>query len=249
MSLENNNKQLKQCRICWDNDKPDDLISPCLCNGGSAYVHRKCLNDWRSENLHGRSFKFCDVCRFEYVIETVLTDSKTELIRLLKYHCFVILDSIIIIVLVQSIILALAFLLRIIDRKNENIKNSFPNSIHEFTVYYISAFALLLTISSLVVFFVLLLTKRNDTDIDSNNNTNSFRINGINKKRLLIGMITNVLICAVIGLFFGIIISIIALRKIMKHHANQLWLRQEAEKYVIKDFQNKRKELESLNLS
>ncbi|CAF4008937.1 unnamed protein product [Rotaria sordida] len=60
MSLESQddltaaNNQLKQCRICLDNDNPNDIISPCLCSGGSAYVHRKCLNDWRSENAGRR---------------------------------------------------------------------------------------------------------------------------------------------------------------------------------------------------
>ncbi|CAF4154999.1 unnamed protein product [Rotaria sordida] len=60
MSLESQddltvaNNQLKQCRICLDNDNPTDIISPCLCSGGSAYIHRKCLNDWRSENVGRR---------------------------------------------------------------------------------------------------------------------------------------------------------------------------------------------------
>ena len=63
------NNQLKQCRICLDNDNPDDIISPCLCSGSSAYVHRKCLNDWRSATIHGKGFKFCYLCQFEYVLE------------------------------------------------------------------------------------------------------------------------------------------------------------------------------------
>ncbi|CAF5173447.1 unnamed protein product [Rotaria magnacalcarata] len=54
------NDQSKQCRICLDDDNPNDIISPCLCSGGSAYVHRKCLNEWRSENAGGRGFKYCD---------------------------------------------------------------------------------------------------------------------------------------------------------------------------------------------
>jgi hypothetical protein len=30
----------------------------------------------------------------------------------------------------------------------------------------------------------------------------------------------------------------------MKHHASKLWLRQEAEKYTVKDFQGRRGDLE-----
>jgi E3 ubiquitin-protein ligase DOA10 len=54
--------QLNQSRICLNNDDPNDIISPCLCSRGSAYIHRKCLYNWQSDNANGKAFKFCDVC-------------------------------------------------------------------------------------------------------------------------------------------------------------------------------------------
>ncbi|CAF4624047.1 unnamed protein product [Rotaria sp. Silwood1] len=54
------NDQLKQCRICLDTDNPDDIISPCLCTGNSAYVHRTCLNYWRAENKRGKGLPVVD---------------------------------------------------------------------------------------------------------------------------------------------------------------------------------------------
>lgn len=37
------------CRICFDGEETPDnpLISPCRCSGGSRYIHRGCLKQWR----------------------------------------------------------------------------------------------------------------------------------------------------------------------------------------------------------
>jgi len=34
------------CRICFENkyENEEELIHPCLCKGGSQYVHRSCLH-------------------------------------------------------------------------------------------------------------------------------------------------------------------------------------------------------------
>ncbi|CAF1620553.1 unnamed protein product [Rotaria magnacalcarata] len=162
--LETGNNQLKQCcRICWDDGEPSDIISPCLRSGGSAYIHSKCLNDWRLENIGCASFKFCDVCKFEFVIETVLSDSKTERQRQLKYHLFVIRDATVIILMVQTVIIGLAFLLKMIDKTNETLKQLFPYSINGFMVYYLSAFLLLLTLSGVIIFIILFCASGNST--------------------------------------------------------------------------------------
>ena len=52
------------------------------------------------------------------------------------------------------------------------------------------------------------------------------------------------LLFAVIGLLVGIGLSVISIQNLMKHHASKLWLRQEAEKYTVKDFQGRRGDLE-----
>ena len=41
-----------QCRICLDNEG-DDLIAPCNCKGTQKYVHRSCLDNWRSTKIDG----------------------------------------------------------------------------------------------------------------------------------------------------------------------------------------------------
>ena len=61
----------KECRICFDNAYQGDneFISPCLCNGTSKYIHKKCLEKWRSfaDNLKAR--KKCMACNAEYQIK------------------------------------------------------------------------------------------------------------------------------------------------------------------------------------
>ncbi|XP_010273535.1 PREDICTED: uncharacterized protein LOC104609042 isoform X2 [Nelumbo nucifera] len=39
-----------QCRICLDTEG-EDLIAPCHCKGTQKYVHRSCLDHWRSTKV------------------------------------------------------------------------------------------------------------------------------------------------------------------------------------------------------
>ncbi|CAF0878804.1 unnamed protein product [Adineta steineri] len=243
--LELANDPSKQCRICLDNDNPSNLISPCLCSGSQAYVHRKCLNDWRSKNANGQAFKYCNICQFNYIIETVMNDRKADRKRLLKYHLYVFRDLISIILLIQLIIINLAFLLKIVDKNSHHIKNLFPNSINEFVVYYLTAFILLMAIFGLFIFIILFYIGDLDRHNCNSTRKNYFNYNQESALEILFVIIIMVLICAFIGMFIGIILSIIILKKIMKHHTETLWLQQEAEKYIVKDFQERRHELEN----
>ncbi|XP_030755488.1 E3 ubiquitin-protein ligase MARCH3-like [Sitophilus oryzae] len=46
------------CRICYDNEKPEELIAPCHCKGTVAFVHRSCLETWLSES----GTTICELC-------------------------------------------------------------------------------------------------------------------------------------------------------------------------------------------
>ena len=59
----------KQCRICFEEETENNLlISPCLCNGTSKYVHRNCLERWREMNRGAVGFFKCMECHFRYNI-------------------------------------------------------------------------------------------------------------------------------------------------------------------------------------
>jgi hypothetical protein len=240
--------RLKQCRICLDNDNTDDIISPCLCSGSSAYVHRTCLNKWRSENANGKAFKICDVCQFEYIIEIIINDSEADRKRLLKYRLLVSRDLSAIILLIQLVIISVASLLKAVDKFGENIKHLFSDSTDGFMVYYLSAVVLLLAIIGLVGLIIVFYVGRNSGGTSTNNrrysSSNRSTSSTSSGNGLFVIMVVIILVCALIGIVIGIILSVITLRKIMKHHASKLWLRQEAEKYIVKDFQGRRNELE-----
>lgn len=44
------NADQPQCRICLDIGG-EDLIAPCHCKGTQKYVHRSCLDNWRSTKV------------------------------------------------------------------------------------------------------------------------------------------------------------------------------------------------------
>ena len=58
---------LPTCRICLDDTFTDELFTPCRCAGTSKYVHRSCLNKWRTEDLSNRNI--CEICLYEYKTE------------------------------------------------------------------------------------------------------------------------------------------------------------------------------------
>nr|TKS17210.1 E3 ubiquitin-protein ligase MARCH8-like isoform X1 [Populus alba] len=60
------NPDQPQCRICLDNEG-EDLIAPCHCKGTQKYVHRSCLDNWRSTK-EGFAFAHCTECRAMFVL-------------------------------------------------------------------------------------------------------------------------------------------------------------------------------------
>jgi len=57
-----------QCRFCFDVDLRSSLLIPCSCAGTSRYVHRACLDSWRSTNVE--AFASCPTCKFNYLIKS-----------------------------------------------------------------------------------------------------------------------------------------------------------------------------------
>ena len=63
----------RTCRICFesqerpgDGDPGNPLISPCRCSGGSRFVHRRCLAQWRAADTRRDAAFKCEVCLFRY---------------------------------------------------------------------------------------------------------------------------------------------------------------------------------------
>lgn len=59
-------QELPMCRICYETTNQEEMLHPCLCKGTSRYVHRTCLNQWRSLAPNPRANTHCSECQFEY---------------------------------------------------------------------------------------------------------------------------------------------------------------------------------------
>ena len=69
-----------ECRICFELETLDDqFIYPCKCKGTSKYVHKSCLNSWRTLNTDNEAFNICMECRGEYDIITEFPVENTKL--------------------------------------------------------------------------------------------------------------------------------------------------------------------------
>jgi hypothetical protein len=54
-------------------------------------------------------------------------------------------------------------------------------------------------------------------------------------------------IFAFIGVFVGIILSVIIVKKIIQIHTKKIWLKQEAKKYVVQNFEGKLDQLKDIS--
>jgi hypothetical protein len=63
------NAEENVCRICLVSERRGKLIAPCLCKGTQRFVHRECLNEWRSQSHAFNAFSHCPTCKFEYLTE------------------------------------------------------------------------------------------------------------------------------------------------------------------------------------
>ena len=57
---------MRQCRICLESG--GTLISPCLCNGTSKYVHYECLEKWRYTTDNEEAKIKCMECNAKYIV-------------------------------------------------------------------------------------------------------------------------------------------------------------------------------------
>lgn len=53
----------------------DELIAPCKCRGTMQYVHRDCLNQWRTASSRADSFTRCEQCFTPYTFKSTLITS------------------------------------------------------------------------------------------------------------------------------------------------------------------------------
>ncbi|XP_020244616.1 uncharacterized protein LOC109822783 isoform X2 [Asparagus officinalis] len=106
------------CRICFEHDG-DQLIAPCACKGTSQFVHRSCLDNWRSVK-EGYAFSHCMTCKAQYHLHINFLEGSCW--RTAKFRMFVARDIIIVFLAVQMIISMLGGLTYLCDMHGKLIK-------------------------------------------------------------------------------------------------------------------------------
>jgi hypothetical protein len=257
---EENNEKI--CRICLESENPQDLISPCYCKGDSAWIHRSCLDQWRSVNLEGRGFKYCSVCQMEFQLLPVIEDDNQEKKRLWKYRFYVTRDITVAIILWQTVIFALLFLMAAMDSKDHNIEKLVKSSY--WGSYYLAAFVLflgLLGLFGLIAYCCGWLKSEDNYSHRSGDCCDGFccygcyggdcNCNGCDCGQMdsdsaplgLVILAVIVVIFAFVGIFVGIALGSVLFGKITNRHLSKLWLKQQTQKYVVKDFAGRTDEL------
>jgi hypothetical protein len=106
--VSTNNLLEKQCRCCLETDHPEDMIAPCLCSGSIKYVHRSCLNHWRTISPNPNSLTRCDICHADYTFRTKA--KKHSCLPWLKFIICITFDIGIILVAWQVLVLLLTLI-------------------------------------------------------------------------------------------------------------------------------------------
>ncbi|RZC56772.1 hypothetical protein C5167_015629 [Papaver somniferum] len=141
------NVDLPQCRICLDIEG-EDLIAPCYCRGTQKYVHRSCLDNWRSTK-EGFSFAHCTECRALFVLRANMPPDRWWL--RLKFQFLVVRDHALIFIIVQLVVALLGML--VYKFYGEELREMFGYEEHPYGFYTMAVLAILL-VGLLYGFFI-----------------------------------------------------------------------------------------------
>ncbi|KAJ6317180.1 hypothetical protein OIU76_012849 [Salix suchowensis] len=141
------NPDQPQCRICLDIGG-EDLIAPCHCKGTQKYVHRSCLDNWRSTK-EGFAFAHCTECRAMFILRANVPADRWWL--RLKFHFLVARDHALIFIVVQLVVAFLGVL--VYKFYGEELREMFGYEEHPYGFYTMAVLAIVL-VGLLYGFFI-----------------------------------------------------------------------------------------------
>lgn len=128
------------CRICLESESltpGDELIAPCMCKGTHQFVHRDCLDHWRSVK-EGFAFSHCTTCKAQFHLRPELPEDYSW--RQLKFKFFVTRDIFLVFLVLQTAISVLGGITYLLF--NEQLRDLFNGTWseiikkHPFPFYY-----------------------------------------------------------------------------------------------------------------
>jgi hypothetical protein len=167
------------CRICYEYEDAGELIAPCLCKGSSRWIHRDCLDRWRSSGFQ-RAFTNCRECGFQYHLQSIreegtgLTESQQKLLQTVGRQ------TILTFLLLQLLIMGAGMLIRLTDREEAMVqvlglpqepegivKGDFFHALkYHKTTYYLCGLSCLLCIAGVIASALFCCSGRRRRDAD-----------------------------------------------------------------------------------
>jgi len=239
---EDKPKSPKLCRVCYDTTYQHTMLAPCLCSGGQKWIHRDCLNQWRSQDSIPYAFNRCPTCLFEYA--TKPTSKKPTMKQRIKYYVLVTRDvALALTATLMVILLASLFayyldteptrpLLNLIPIKSPNTNQGMTNY-QDVAPYLIYGF-----LFTWVLLGAIMMCTHLVRDINSGSQLCSsvFSFECLPTENESLGCIMLfVAILAFVGLIVGLLMGIQTLRYIFSRHIKVLWLKGEAERVEVMD--------------
>ncbi|XP_019458234.1 PREDICTED: E3 ubiquitin-protein ligase MARCH8-like isoform X2 [Lupinus angustifolius] len=145
--LVNSSDHHPQCRICLDIGG-QDLIAPCHCKGTQKYVHRSCLDNWRSTK-EGFAFSHCTECRAVFILRANVPPDRWWL--RLKFQFLVARDHAFIFIIVQLVVAFLGVL--VYKFYGDELREMFGYEEHPYGFYTMAVLAIVL-VGLLYGFFI-----------------------------------------------------------------------------------------------
>ncbi|KAF5802839.1 putative E3 ubiquitin-protein ligase MARCH [Helianthus annuus] len=224
---------------CYRHD--DDLISPCLCKGTQQFVHRSCLDHWRSVK-EGFAFSHCTTCKAQFHLRVVKLNAHSW--PKIKFRLFVARDVFLVFLAMQMVIGLIGGVAYIVD-KNGSFKISLRGnwdlmlSTHPIPLFYcIGVFFFFV----LVGFFGMVLhclSCNNDPRVAGCQNFcfgwGMLDCFPASMEVIVILVIISVIIFAVLGLAYGFLAATMGMQRIWQRHYHILTKKELTQEYVVED--------------
>ncbi|XP_073317383.1 uncharacterized protein [Primulina huaijiensis] len=232
------------CRICLEYDTGLDrkLISPCMCKGTQQFVHRSCLDHWRSVK-EGFAFSHCTTCRAQFHIRVDKVEENSW--RKMKFRVFVARDVFLVFLAVQTVIGGIGAFAYTMD-KDGTFRNSFNDdwdrilSKHPIPFYYCVGFLSFLVLLGLLGLILHCSTLNcNDPRVAGCQNCcygwGMLDFFPVSLESWIGLLLIFVIIFTIVGIAYCFLAATLAIQRIGQRHYHILAKRELTQEYVVED--------------
>ncbi|KAL8208730.1 hypothetical protein R6Q57_008142 [Mikania cordata] len=231
------------CRICLEcnGEQDDDLISPCLCKGTQQFVHRACLDNWRSIK-EGFAFSHCSTCKAQFHLKVV--KQKAISWPKIKFKLFVARDVFLVFLALQMVIGLIGGLAYTFD-KDGSYRTSvtvewYPIlSTHPIPFYYCIGVIFFFVVVGFFGLIIHCLSCNNDPRVIGCQNfcfgCGILDCFPTSMEIWAVVIVFLVVVFTILGIAYGFLAATIALQRIWQRHYRALTKKELTKEFVVED--------------